>query len=161
MLANPVASRNETAVLRKGDLLGQLCGSSLNATMDWEDMTTNCGGNKNKLIVCLIYTQIVPSGSISNWLTWLLVAMSGGQLEKLEMEGIVQMHQKWADPTILLLRRRHSDMPKWRLASQSSRSRIHLSTTFAFRKFGLDSGDVTSRTVAMALAAASLKSAYN
>lgn len=54
MLANPVASPDEDAVLRKGDLLGQLCGSSINDTMAWEDMTTNCGGNKDKLVVCLI-----------------------------------------------------------------------------------------------------------
>ena len=54
MLANPVASPNGDAVLGKGDLLGQLCGSSINATMAWEDMTTNCGGNKNELVVCII-----------------------------------------------------------------------------------------------------------
>lgn len=29
--------------------------------------------------------------------------MPGGQLEKLEMEGTVQMHSKRANPTVLLL----------------------------------------------------------
>ena len=90
------------------------------------------------------YTKIISRGSISNWLTLLLlVAMPGGQLKKMEMEGDIQMPQRGADPNILLLRRQHSDMPTWRLTFQIRQSMTLHMLTVSVCHFGLDSWDAT------------------